>query len=40
MTVAAVAAAADPACWRQAVHAEDVDDGEDGGPVKRSGAGA
>lgn len=36
-TAVAVAAVVDPACWRQAVHAEDVDDGVGGGPVKRSG---
>lgn len=32
-----VAAAGGPACWRLAVHAENVDDGGDGGPVKTNG---
>lgn len=35
---AAAAVAADPACWWEAVRAEDVDDGGDGGPVKKNGA--
>lgn len=33
-----VAAAVDPACWSQAVRAEDADDDGGGGPVRRSGA--
>lgn len=40
-TAAAVAAGGgdveQPACWKQAEHAEDVDDGGDEGPVKRTG---
>lgn len=38
MTAAVAVAAADPACWRRAVRVGDVDDGGDGGPVKKSGA--
>ena len=33
----AAVAAVDPACWRRAVRAGDVDDGGDGGPVRKSG---